>query len=822
MIPRNILPPSFIALLVAAMSYATTAKPITIYPLKPDELTLPFIANKESLAEDCSDIILDNGQNNNNKDCDWVGEGETNIVKKRCRKKINKVRIWEYCRETCGKVGLGPCKDYDFDLDDSKDPPTSNFNINSRNTIIQMFVRSWNDIKLECSSGNMDHYGAIQVSPPQEHPPVSEEFLDGKYSWWLHYQPVNYRKLEGALGTRDEFDEMAAACNKRGVGIIVDVVINHMTAGTTKGTGSAGTEWDGPTQNYAYFSFFDFHSCDSCKDTCDIDYSIASQVQNCRLLGLNDLKTEAPYVQGQIVEYLNRLIAIPGVVGFRVDAAKHIAPGDLTTILDQVNGDPFVLLEILNERLNSYLGNYEELGIGTDTLCRGALVAAIRDNDTAWNFLNGIENGFCYGGGNPQSGNARKALWYISNHDDERKNNALSYYNDEWLGSSTQTTTYNAALAWILMYPHGVPRLTSGYGNQEGDWPKLGFDDAPPDAINGFNNADSAWDNFHRSVSIQNLLKIHNALIYPNDIYVTDKGKGNNQQVCWSLTLVSSGLGDAFVAINAGRKGRDTSWSATQPTSLSDGLYCNAYLEGNTPGNSCETETYVVEDGTVAFTGSKELSQMGNRILILSRSFGVATNEMFVSFEITRETIFGENVYITGSLLGWSTCNAIGPLNTRGYPIWRTTVALPAGQNLEWKPIVIRDECENPISMGCSSQLSTGAPNSEAAISYDWTKTASVTFEITRDIDIGETISITGSWLGWSTCNAIGPLDTTDYPIWRTSVAVEVPFGENIEWKPIIIRGNDCGNPVYLDGSNLQFSICPPDSEAVISFNWTT
>ena len=46
---------------------------------------------------------------------------------------------------------------------------------------------------------------------------------------------------------------------------------------------------------------------------------------NCRLVGLPDLKTESTYVQAQIKNYLNKLVAM-GVDGFRFDAAKHMQP----------------------------------------------------------------------------------------------------------------------------------------------------------------------------------------------------------------------------------------------------------------------------------------------------------------------------------------------------------------------------------------------------------------------------------------------------------------------------------------------------------------
>jgi len=499
-------------------------------------------------------------------------------------------------------------------------PLGNDFTSKSRNTIVQMFMRPWNEIKNECNDGYMDNYGAIQVSPPQEHPLVSDDHLGGKYTWWLHYQPVSY-SLNSALGTRIEFEEMAAACNERGVGIIVDAVINHMTSASTSGVGSAGNEWNGPDQAYAYFSKDDFNVPCSITDWQDTD-----MVQNCQMGDLNDLKTDSSYVQQQIVNFLNDLIGIPGVIGFRVDAAKLIPADDMKAILDQVSGDPFVLLEILNEQLASQFGNYESLGFGTDSFCRNSIEWALGPkNGNPWQFLNGIENNWCFGSGNPQSGNALKALWFVSNHDSETHKDwgQLNYYNDNWMGTSS-TTMYEAALAWILMYPHGVPRLTSGYGDQTGDWPDFGNGaNAPPNSINGFNhgNRDITWNNMHRSTSVQNLLKIHNAASNPGDIKVTHKERGeNHEQVSWSLTSISSGLGDVFVAINAGRNEYDVSWSATRSTSLPDGDYCNAYLEGDTMGDSCEKETYEVRGGMVNFMGAaKELSQTGNRILILSR-----------------------------------------------------------------------------------------------------------------------------------------------------------------------------------------------------------
>jgi len=53
-------------------------------------------------------------------------------------------------------------------------------------------------------------------------------------------------------------------------------------------------------------------------------------------VALLDLKLESNYVRGKVIEYLNRLVEI-GVAGFRVDAAKHMWPGDLQYIYDRID-----------------------------------------------------------------------------------------------------------------------------------------------------------------------------------------------------------------------------------------------------------------------------------------------------------------------------------------------------------------------------------------------------------------------------------------------------------------------------------------------------
>src|SRR5690349_23223469 len=102
-----------------------------------------------------------------------------------------------------------------------------------------MFEWTFNSIARGCTTklGPLG-YGFVQVSPPQEHIQGSQ--------WWTSYQPVSY-KIAGRLGNRSQFRTMVNTCHAAGVKVVVDSVINHMTAGSGTGTGgSSYTHYDYP------------------------------------------------------------------------------------------------------------------------------------------------------------------------------------------------------------------------------------------------------------------------------------------------------------------------------------------------------------------------------------------------------------------------------------------------------------------------------------------------------------------------------------------------------------------------------------------------
>lgn len=228
------------------------------------------------------------------------------------------------------------------------------------NGIVQLFEWKWLDIAKECEEFlGPRKFGGVQISPPNEN-----VILEGRY-WYERYQPISY-KISTRSGSESEFLEMTRRCNKVGIRIYADIVINHMAADqeTYVAIGTANSTATPSTRSYPAipYDLSNFHT------TCAlVDYNDRNQVRNCELVGLHDLNQTIEDTRNKIVNYLNALIDL-GVAGFRVDAAKHMWPNDLEIIYNRVkylntsfgfnsNLDPFIYQEVIdngNEAVSKY------------------------------------------------------------------------------------------------------------------------------------------------------------------------------------------------------------------------------------------------------------------------------------------------------------------------------------------------------------------------------------------------------------------------------------------------------------------------------------
>ena len=305
---------------------------------------------------------------------------------------------------------------------------------------LQLFMWPWDSIAQECEFLGESGVDWVLTSPPQEH-------IQGQ-AWWTVYQPVSYQ-IESRFGSREQFANMVSSCAEHDVAIIADAVINHMSA-SAAGIGVAGTEFT----KYEYpglYSVDDFHKCTLTANGDIQDYRDQQQVQTCELLGLSDLNQTRENVQRQILGYLNDLLDL-GVAGFRIDAAKHISPADLKTIIDQLPEGTRVIHEVIR-------------GGGEPIQPEQYL-----DSGDVWEFdyarsLKGyFKNEVITPAASPirfrDFTPSNQTVSFVSNHDTERNGQTLSY---------KQARYFELATAMMLAEDYGQPMLYSSYAFENYD-----------------------------------------------------------------------------------------------------------------------------------------------------------------------------------------------------------------------------------------------------------------------------------------------------------------------------------------------------------------
>ncbi|KAF8751597.1 hypothetical protein RHS01_08300, partial [Rhizoctonia solani] len=295
----------------------------------------------------------------------------------------------------------------------------------SKTVIIQMFQWSWDSIAAECTNF-IGPAGYGFVSPPAEHVVGSP--------WWTDYQPVSYI-LTSKRGDRTQFENMVTACRNAGVGVIVDTIFNHM---------SGAESWNAHYNYPGTYQFHNFHHCGLQPGDDIVDFSNRLEVQTCELLNLADLATDTEYVRGRLAAYANDLLSL-GVVGLRLDAAKHIPTGDIANILGRLNSKPYITQEVIyveeepvkpSEYTNN--GEVQEFRYTTtlQNVFQSGEISSLKDLDSRGWIASSDANVF------------------ISNHDTERGGSSLNYKSG---------LIYTLAHIFMLAYPYGTPTVLSSY-----------------------------------------------------------------------------------------------------------------------------------------------------------------------------------------------------------------------------------------------------------------------------------------------------------------------------------------------------------------------
>ncbi|MFI5676258.1 alpha-amylase [Streptomyces cellulosae] len=383
----------------------------------------------------------------------------------------------------------------------------------------------WNfaSVAKECTTAlGPAGYGYVQVSPPAEH-------IQGA-QWWTSYQPVSY-KIAGRLGDRTAFRTMVNTCHAAGVKVVVDSVVNHMSAGSGTGTGgSSYTKYDYP----GLYSSYDFDDCTG-RVT---DYRDRYNVQHCELVGLADLDTGEPYVRGAIAGYLNDLLTL-GVDGFRIDAAKHIDTADLADIRSRLtNPNAYWKQEVIygsGEAVQptEYTGNgdVQEFRYAYDLkrVFTNENLAHLKNYGEGWGYLSGSAAGV-----------------FVDNHDTERNGSTLNYKDG---------ATYTLANVFMLAWPYGAPDVNSGY-----EWSDA--DAGPPNGGAVSACWQDGWKCQHAWPEIRSMVAFRNAT---RGAPVTDWWDNGGDAIAFGRGA------KGYVAINH----ESSSLSRTYQTSLPSGTYCD-------------------------------------------------------------------------------------------------------------------------------------------------------------------------------------------------------------------------------------------------------
>ncbi|XP_055383704.1 alpha-amylase-related protein-like [Condylostylus longicornis] len=355
--------------------------------------------------------------------------------------------------------------------------------------IVQMFQWPFDFIARECEEYlGPQGFGGVQVSPIFEN-----RIIDGR-PWYELYQPISY-KIKTRLGNETQFRNMIKRCNKAGVRVYVDVILNHMARsgkGILKGTAGSLAMPQILYYPAVPYSPSDFHA------PCNIlNWNEKTQMRKCRLLDLPDLNQAKPNVRNKLVQMLNNLINM-GVAGFRVDASSFMNPDDLQVIFSRLNNlpieydfrenaKPFIYQEAHHWKSEyTSLGrviefNFEEV---ISKIMRGGII--LRNLDNFLDDFNLIQN--------------HNAVVDIDNHDSQRTFNYLSY---------KDPIPFRMGIAFEFALPYGIPKMISSFAFDS-------YDESPPSDINQNiidpaprtdGNCQVNWNCEHRYYSVREMLR---------------------------------------------------------------------------------------------------------------------------------------------------------------------------------------------------------------------------------------------------------------------------------------------------------------------------
>ncbi|KAF8133705.1 glycoside hydrolase family 15 protein [Boletus edulis] len=243
--------------------------------------------------------------------------------------------------------------------------------------------------------------------------------------------------------------------------------------------------------------------------------------------------------------------------------------------------------------------------------------------------------------------------------------------------------------------------------------------------------SDKALSNLKTYVdSFRNIYSVNSGIIanaavatgrYQEDVY---QGGNSHEQlydalIVWNkqgcLTITSTSLG-FFQQFNTSLTIGTYTASSSTFTSLMSGIknFADGFIAVGaqyTPSTGSLSEQYSRSNGSplsaidltwnyasaltafAARAGQTSASWGANGLTVCSSCLTSNAPTVSIEFNVNATTVLGENIYLTGSvsaLTNWGTSNPI-LLSSDSYPIWSTTVNLPANTEIQYKYIRIHN-----------------------------------------------------------------------------------------------------------------------------------
>ncbi|KAI0085427.1 alpha-amylase [Irpex rosettiformis] len=168
---------------------------------------------------------------------------------------------------------------------------------------------TWNTIRENLDYIQNAGFTAIWISPvSQNYDGPRSAYGDAYHGYWI----ADATQLNSRFGTADDLKALSDEVHKRGMYLMVDVVVNNVMATSL-------------TPDYSKYMFKDaahYHTY------CPVDWSNITSEQNCWLgdtkVPLPDVNTELPDVIAGYQSWIKDLVQTYNIDGLRIDAAKHI------------------------------------------------------------------------------------------------------------------------------------------------------------------------------------------------------------------------------------------------------------------------------------------------------------------------------------------------------------------------------------------------------------------------------------------------------------------------------------------------------------------